>query len=188
VIAFVGFLPYGPNCDAATYLARTIAPLVRARIPNVQVRLVGYADDRVVRLHDPPRVVVTGYVPDVVTELRAADVLAVPVRFGGGTRIKILEGFAHRIPVVATSVGAEGIEATDGVEILLRDDPQRFAEACVTLLRDRTLRRALSDAAHALFEERYRWEPVQEKVAALAAAVASGGAVAGVAGRRGVGA
>lgn len=173
VIAFVGFLPYAPNFDAAGYLARTIAPLVRAKLPSVQVRLVGFANDDIMTLHDPPRVVVTGYVPDVATELRAADLLAVPIRFGGGTRIKVLEGFAHRIPVVATTIGAEGIEATDEVEIMLRDEPQGFAEACVRLLRDAALRHKITEAAHALFRRKYRWEAIQERVAAVAMAVAA---------------
>jgi glycosyltransferase involved in cell wall biosynthesis len=174
VVTFVGFLPYAPNADAAVYLARAIGPRVRARIPDVQIRLVGYADGRIAALHDPPRVVVTGYVPEVVTELRRADALAVPVRFGGGTRIKVLEGFAHRIPVVSTTAGAEGIEARDGVEILLRDTPEAFAQGCVALLRDLRLRQALTDAAHALFMARYRWEQVQDTVTAVASSVVTG--------------
>jgi glycosyltransferase involved in cell wall biosynthesis len=172
VVSFVGFLPYLPNVDAAQYLVRAIAPLIRARLPQVQLRLVGRADQRVLRLADPPRVVVTGAVEDVATELRIADLIAVPIRFGGGTRIKILEAFAHRIPVVATPQGVEGIDARDGREILIRESPESFADACVRLLTDERLRRAVADAAHALFAEKYRWDRIHDQIAALGLQVA----------------
>jgi len=172
VVSFVGFLPYLPNVDAAQYLVRAIAPLIRARLPQVQLRLVGRADQRVLRLADPPRVVVTGAVEDLATELRIADLIAVPIRFGGGTRIKILEAFAHRIPVVATPQGVEGIDARDGREILIRESPESFADACVRLLTDERLRRAVADAAHALFAEKYRWDRIHDQIAALGLQVA----------------
>lgn len=172
-IAFQGFLLYPPNRDAAHTLVERIAPLIRAQIPQVQVRLVGECDEQIRRLHRPPDVVVTGFVPEVVKELARADLIAVPIRFGGGTRIKILEAFAHRIPVVSTSIGAEGIEAVDGHEILLGDTPQAFANACVRALTDQPLRRALADAAHRLFVERYRWDDIHPRIASLATEIAA---------------
>jgi glycosyltransferase involved in cell wall biosynthesis len=173
VVSFIGFLPYLPNFDAAQYLVQAIAPIVRARLPEVRLRLVGYADQRVHRLADPPRVVVTGAVQDLAPELQRADLIAAPIRFGGGTRIKILEAFAHRIPVVATPQGAEGLEVTDGREILIRESPESFADACVRLLTDERLRRSIADAAHALFVEKYRWDRIHEQIAALGLRVAT---------------
>lgn len=173
VIGFPGYLLYPPNVEAAHHLVRRIAPVVRRAMPSVQVRLIGAADDRVVRLHDPPRVVVTGFVPQMAPELARVDLVAVPVRFGGGTRIKILEAFAHRIPVVSTTVGAEGLGVTDGRELLLRDTPETFAEACVALLSDVRARAGLVEAAHALFAARYRWDHIHPMVEALARDVAA---------------
>lgn len=173
-IVLPGVFRYPPNIDAARHLVTQIAPLVWVQKPTVQVRLVGPADDRVTRLHDPPRVVVTGFVPDIRTELARADVIAVPIRFGGGTRIKVLEAFAHRIPVVATSKGAEGIDGISGRHLLIADTPEAFARACLRLLTDVPYRRSLADEAHTLFTTKYRWDQVQDLIAALGSQIASG--------------
>jgi glycosyltransferase involved in cell wall biosynthesis len=168
VITFPGFLLYPPNRDAAFHLVRSVAPLIRTRVPGVQIRIVGSAGADIHRLGHPPDVVVTGFVPEIETELAKADIIAVPIRFGGGTRIKILEAFAHRIPVVSTTAGAEGLEVIPGRHLLIGDDPAAFAEACARLLTDRALRRALADAAHRLFLERYRWVDIYGMIASLA--------------------
>lgn len=136
------------------------------------LRLVGHADEKVQKLHDPPRTVVTGFVRDVRTELALADVIAVPIRCGGGTRIKILEGFAHRIPVVSTSKGAEGIDAAHGREIIIGDTPEAFADGCVRLLTDGQYRCAVIEAAHVLFVEKYRWDRIHGRIASLGEHVA----------------
>jgi glycosyltransferase involved in cell wall biosynthesis len=172
-IAFPGFFRYPPNQDGAHYLVRSIAPLMRTRIPDIQIRIVGSPGPAVLRLHRPPNVVVTGFVPEIESELARADIIAVPIRFGGGTRIKILEAFAHRIPVVSTTAGAEGIEATPGRHLLIGDEPEAFAGACVRLLTDPALRRALVDAAHRFFLERYRWDDIHPRIASLAANTAA---------------
>ena len=119
-------------------------------------------------LHDPPRVSVVGRVPDMAAELAGVDLVVVPVRYGSGTRVKILEAFAQRIPVVSTSVGAEGIGAVDGVHLLVGDDAPALAEACVRLLTEPALRRSVADAAHHLFEERFCSDVVEGAVARLA--------------------
>ena len=108
-------------------------------------------------------------------ELARADLVAVPVRYGSGTRVKILEAFAHRVPVVSTTVGAEGIGGVDGVHLLLGDDAPALAGACARLLTEPGLRRTVTDAAHLLFEERFRSEVVEEAVARLAVDVAGDG-------------
>ncbi len=167
-IVFPGLFTYAPNVDAATYLAREIVPLIRRKIPSVQIRLVGEPDESVQKLHNPPVVIVTHFVPDIRTELAKADLIAVPERFGGGTRVKILEAFAHRIPVVSTAIGAEGIEARHGREIFIGSTPADFAEACVRLLSDNALRGRVVDAAHTLFLNKYRWDHIQGMIASLA--------------------
>src|SRR5262249_44972626 len=121
-ILLTGLMTYPPNADAARWLTTDIAPRVREQLPAAQVRLVGRADQRVTALGDGDRVVVTGWVEEIDPELARADVVAVPVRFGGGTRIKVLEAFAHRIPVVSTTLGVEGLDVEAGRELLIADD------------------------------------------------------------------
>jgi glycosyltransferase involved in cell wall biosynthesis len=146
-----GVLYYAPNTDAATWLATTIAPALRRLVPDAVVRLVGDTNPTVDALHDPPRVTVTGFVTDIAVELSGADLVAVPLRSGSGTRVKVLEAFAHRLPVVSTTLGAEGLGAEDGVHVLLADDADAFARACARVLTDAALRARMTAAAHALF-------------------------------------
>ena len=105
---------------------------------------------------------------DIRPYLRLATVSAIPLMEGGGTRLKILEAFAHRIPVVSTTVGAEGLEVRPGTHLLVADDAGGIAEACARLLSDDALRRAIVDQAHALFVARYQSSIIQEEIAALA--------------------
>ena len=158
-------LAYEPNVDAATVLVRDVLPRLRTLVPEVVVRLVGRGDERVARLAAVDGVTVTGPVDDMVTELRRADLVAVPLREGGGTRIKVLEALAHGIPVVATSVAVEGLAVDPGRHLLVADAPDAFAASCATLLSDEARRRDLADAGAQLVRDRYRW------VGARAAAV-----------------
>ena len=91
----------------------------------------------------------------------------VPVRYGGGTRVKILESFAHRVPVVSTSLGAEGLDVEDGVHLLIADDPEQFAAAVVRLLRDAQLRVRLTEAAEARYLDRYDGREVDQGIRRL---------------------
>ena len=99
---------------------------------------------------------VTGYVPHIEDELARSDAVIVPIRCGSGTRIKLLEAFAHRIPAVSTSIGAEGLAVVGGTHLLLADDDEAFAPACVRVLRDLELRRALVDEAERLYLAQYQ--------------------------------
>ena len=107
------------------------------------------------------------------------DVIVAPIRFGGGTRLKILEALAHRMPLVSTTMGAEGIDVVDGTHALLRNDPKGFADAVLLLHRSAELRDRLTANGAALFAERYEWAIGVDKVAAcaseaMAATTASG--------------
>jgi len=173
-ILMVGALSYAPNADAARFLVREVLPRVRARIPGTHVRLVGHHEEGVAELAEVSGVTFTGFVPDVTRELANGDVAAVPIRFGGGTRVKILEAFAHRIPVVSTTLGCEGIDTTDGRHLLIADDPDGFASACVEALVNVPLRRTLTEAAHALYWSQYRSQVVADTIIQVAAGVAAG--------------
>jgi glycosyltransferase involved in cell wall biosynthesis len=174
-LVLAGSFSYTPNADAARYLAREVFPLVRGRIPGVQLRLVGHHDERIEDLAAED-VTLTGRVPDMAAELARADVVVVPIRFGGGTRIKLLEAFAHRIPVVSTSVGCEGLEVAHGEHLLIADDPDGLAESSVRLLEDIARRRALVDEAYDLYARRYKWDVIAPQIVELACKVAKSNA------------
>ena len=135
-ILFQGTLRYPPNADAARYLIEDIRPAIAGLVPDAVVRLVGVATPAIAALGDRPGVTVVGQVPDIDTELARADLVLVPIRFGSGTRLKILEAFAHRIPVVSTGLGAEGLDAVDEHHLLIADTPDAIAIACARLLED----------------------------------------------------
>jgi glycosyltransferase involved in cell wall biosynthesis len=147
VLLFQGTLTYAPNADGAAWLVGAIAPKIRARLPGAAVRLVGSPTPGVRRLHRPPDVSVVGVVPTMADELAGADLVVVPLRYGSGSRLKILEAFAHRVPVVSTTVGAEGLGVVSGTHLLIADDPDEFADACLRLVEDAALRRRVVDAA-----------------------------------------
>ncbi|MGH7267686.1 MAG: glycosyltransferase family 4 protein [Candidatus Rokuibacteriota bacterium] len=169
-----GLLRYGPNIDAAHFFVKQVLPRIRAHKPEVRVRLVGDHDERVSELAAADGVTLTGLVPDIIPELELADAVVVPVRFGSGTRVKILEAWAHRIPVVSTVVGCEGLDAVHRRHLLMGDDADEFASACIEILTDQALRTRLTDEGHALYWQRYRWEVVASGVAELALGVARG--------------
>lgn len=172
VLLFQGNLGYPPNIDAAQWLATVIAPLVRIAVPAAEVRLVGRPGANVTQLHHPGMVTVVGEVPSMEEELTRATVAVVPIRYGSGTRVKILESFAHRVPVVSTTLGAEGLGAEDGVHLLLADDPAEFAAATVRLLGDPRLRARLAEAAEALYLDRYDGRLADQRVRRLVEDVA----------------
>lgn len=166
-VLLAGLLYYPPNSDAATWLVKAVLPRLRELVPDVQVRLVGAPDPAVRALDEVPGVTVTGRVPAMEPELARADVVAVPVRFGSGTRVKILEAFAHRIPVVSTTLGAEGLDAHHGEHLLLADDPQAFADACALVLRDAALADQLVSGAQELYAARHTTDATKSAVEKL---------------------
>jgi len=174
-VLFQGTLRYPPNAEAARFLVDEVAPVLRRSVPDIRIRLVGTSTPSLERLDDPPSVSVVGRVADMGDELSRADLVVVPVRFGSGTRLKILEAFAHRIPVVSTTLGAEGLGAEDGVHLLLGDTARELAAACARLLADSRLRRRVVASAQALYEERFTEELVEARVAEVAQRVAAGG-------------
>jgi glycosyltransferase involved in cell wall biosynthesis len=173
VVLFHGTLRYPPNADAAQWLVGRIAPAIRTLVPDVRVRLVGLPNPNLERLHDPPATTVVGPVPDMVPELSRADVIVVPVRFGSGTRVKILEAFAHRIPVVSTTLGAEGLGIAHDRHLLLGDTAHELASACTRLLTEPDLRERLVDSAHRHYLQTFEREVVVRQIAEVAGAAAS---------------
>ena len=155
------------NVDAARHAARDLLPRVRELLPDARLRLVGRRAERIAEVARAAGVDVVGAVPEVSAELAAADVVVVPMRFGGGTRLKILEAFAHRVPVVSTRLGCEGLHAEDGVHLLVRDDPAEFAAAVRDVVTDAALRDRLVGNGHDLYERDFRPQAAVDAVRAL---------------------
>lgn len=154
-LLFVGNLTYEPNRIAARILAEEILPLVRSRCPDATLDLVGPCDDRLLELSHRPGVRISGWVDDVSPHYAEADVVVAPLRQGAGTRIKILEAFAHQRPVVATPTAVAGLAVRPGRDALIAEAPQDLAAAVVRLLRDRSLGAALVESATDLWIARY---------------------------------
>ncbi len=172
VVLFQGSLTYPPNVDGSQWLARDIAPRIQSLVPSVAIRLVGDPATSVRGLEQPGLVTVVGRVDSMVDELKRATVAVVPIRYGSGTRVKILESFANRIPVVSTSIGAEGLEVEAGVHLLIADDPEEFADAVARLLVDGDERVRLADAAERLYADRYDGGAAHDRILRLLEEVA----------------
>jgi glycosyltransferase involved in cell wall biosynthesis len=141
-----------------------VLPLVREAIPEVTVTVVGRnPSDKLRQLAEQAGVRVTGTVPDVRPFVQRASVYIVPLRIGGGTRLKIYEALAMGKAVVSTTIGAEGLPLEEGVHILRSDEAADFARKVVALLEDPVRREALGDAGRALMEERFSWARVAEE-------------------------
>lgn len=156
-LLYVGQYGYRPNEAAAVELVTEVLPRVRAAVPDATVELVGRNPTEAVRALEGAGVAVVGAVDEVLPCLHHARVVVVPLRAGSGTRLKILEAMAAGTPVVATPLGAAGIDAVDGEHLLLGDSPADLAAQTVRVLTDDDLAAGLSKAARALVEQRYDW-------------------------------
>ncbi len=164
-ILFQGVLAYAPNADAAEWLVHGVAPLVREKFPDLRVLLVGKSSPRIDELGKAPGVEVTGVVPSMTAYLHQADIVVAPLRVAGGTRIKILEAFAHGVPVVSTTVGAEGLEIRSGEHCGIADTTEAIAQECIRLLSDQNATRMMVNRAYELYQSSYRPEKAHDQVA-----------------------
>ncbi len=167
-IVISGVMATYTNVDAVSWFAKDIFPRIEAQVPNASFWIVGRSPQRAVRdLARPPRVVVTGEVPDVYDWLCKAEVGVAPLRIGAGMQNKVVQAMASELPLVATTVANEGIGAAPDREILLRDDPHGFADAVVGLLRDQEARRRIGQAAREFTEKNWTWEAHFERMEAI---------------------
>jgi glycosyltransferase involved in cell wall biosynthesis len=161
-LVFTGSMDWLPNVDGITWFADQVLPLVQRELP-VKLWVVGRkplpAVTELAAKH-PGVIEVTGTVDDVRPYMARSRVYLVPLRIGGGTRMKIYEAMAMAMPVVSTRVGAEGLPVTDGRDIVLADEPAEFARRTVELLRDEARRRSLGAAGRRLVTENFSWESV----------------------------
>jgi glycosyltransferase involved in cell wall biosynthesis len=155
-LLFFGAMNYYPNQDGLSYFVDRIFPLILAKRPRTKLWVVGPAPDSVKRLQSA-NIEVTGFVDAVEPYIDAASAVVVPLRLGGGTRLKIVEAMSKAKPIISTRVGAEGIDVVQGESALLADDPQTFAAQVESVLADAALAKRLGSAARKLAEDRYSW-------------------------------
>ncbi|MGA8869205.1 MAG: glycosyltransferase family 4 protein [Candidatus Sulfotelmatobacter sp.] len=165
-IVFTGSMDWEPNIDAVSYFCREILPQVRAEFPSVVFQIVGRNPHAKVKRLASDSVHVTGTVPSVADYLRDSTVVVVPLRIGGGTRLKIFEAMAMGKALVSTSIGAEGLQVQSGRDLLLADAPAAFADAVVLLLRNTELRRKYEQAAVKTAAQ-HDWSQIAERFASV---------------------
>lgn len=168
-LIFSGSMDWLPNIDAMEYFLKEIFPLILEKRPTTTLTIAGRSPDkRVVRAAASyPGVSVTGSVPDMRPYLWGSSLSIVPLRIGGGTRLKVYESMAAGVPIVSTTVGAEGLEYTAGKDIDIADTPQRFADACIRMLTDESYRKQIAYNARQLVVENFSWSAVAPKFAEL---------------------
>jgi glycosyltransferase involved in cell wall biosynthesis len=162
-LIFMGGVGYHPNADAVNYYVNEIHPLVKKRIPDVKVYLVG-TDEGWLGDKKDDSIVTLGFVPDVREYLSKSRVGISPIRYGSGTRLKIMTYMASGLPVVSTSKGAEGVDYSNDKNILLRDDTQGFADAIITLLADDSLCEEIRNNGSKFVAENYDWKHIGNKL------------------------
>ena len=165
-LVFTGSMDWLPNEDAVLFFCREILPLIWKEKPQIKFYIVGKSPSPAIEVlaGQEPRIIVTGKVDDVRPFIEQAKVFVVPMRVGGGTRLKILEAMSMQKPVVSTTVGAEGIQYTDGKDIVLADRPQDFADQVIALLDDPSRAGRMGLSARKLVCDRYDWNIIGEKL------------------------
>lgn len=161
-LIFVGSMDWLPNIDGMLWFVKEILPLIRKQKPACRVAIAGRKPGPEISALTAadPLVEVTGTVPDVRPYLWNSQVSILPLRIGGGTRMKVYEAMAASLPVVSTSVGIEGLAGEPGRDLLVGDSPEEFAEHCVSLLNDRNLRSGIGESGFRLVNESCSWEAV----------------------------
>jgi glycosyltransferase involved in cell wall biosynthesis len=166
-IVTLGTLHYPPNADGIRWFFEQVYPQVRDENPNANLTIIGKnppLDFIRFAEQNSEHVSVTGYVADLEPFLKDAAVLVIPVRAGGGMRVRILEGLAYGEAIVTTTIGLEGIDAESGKELIVADTPQDFADAVLDLLGNYELRNEIAKNGRSLVERNYDWQVVLQKI------------------------
>jgi len=167
-LIFVGNMSYLPNIDAILYLYEEILPYIKRVIPNIEVWVVGIDPSPALEKLNEHGVHVTGRVDNVQPYYKRSSVCVIPLRAGGGTRLKILESMALGRPVVSTTIGCEGLDVEDGKHLFIADAADEFAEKVLLLLANKEKRQQIIDNARRLVETHYNWDILANKyIAAL---------------------
>jgi sugar transferase (PEP-CTERM/EpsH1 system associated) len=163
-LLFVGNMRYLPNIEAIVRFREEVLPIIQQQVPGAELWIVGKDPAPAVKQLSGTDVYVTGRVEDLVPFYSRCSVCVVPLRAAGGTRLKILEAMALGRPVVATTIGCEGLEVISGVHLMVADKPEEFARATIRLLLDSNAREAMAKAARKLVVERYDWDVIADRL------------------------
>lgn len=163
-MVFVGMMKYLPNEDAMNFFLDEIFPRIREKIPKAKIYIVGSNPDSSLKSRQNKNIEVTGFVDDVRPYIDRSSVYVVPLRMGGGTRLKILEAMAMQKPVVTTNIGCEGLGLENKNTALIADDPDEFADSVVELLRNRELASRLRIKANKLVRKKFSWDTVGSRL------------------------
>jgi polysaccharide biosynthesis protein PslH len=164
-LIYTGALSYDANMDAVEYFVSDIFPLIKRQKPDVKVYVTGSTKGIDLKwLPNVEGVVFTGYLEDIRPRIANSCVSIVPLRIGGGTRLKILESLALRTPVVTTCKGVEGLDLTDGEDLLVAETPEEFAESVIHLLNSENLRSKMGNQGHETVRRKYDWDEIGEKL------------------------
>jgi glycosyltransferase involved in cell wall biosynthesis len=165
-LGFIGTLGYGPNYEGLVWFRNQVWPLLRKQNPKLTLRLIGAPPQ--------PQYVVRadgfeylGYIEDSAAEIDTWSAMVIPITYGGGTRIKILDAFSKMCPVVSTSIGAHGIAGVHDEHFLLADEPKRFADICLQLTAQPDTARRLAESAWQLFNEKYNWDVIGRSIRSI---------------------
>jgi glycosyltransferase involved in cell wall biosynthesis len=159
-LVFVGSMDWMPNIDGITWFLNEVLPLIRAKNPGCRVAIVGRKPPSSLLKFQNSQVTITGTVPDVRPYLWESAISIVPLRVGGGTRLKIFEAVAAQTPVVSTTIGAEGLPLRHGETVRIADTAESFAAECLDLLEYEERRRELASRALDIVRARFSWEQV----------------------------
>ncbi len=162
-IAFLGNMAAEPNEDAIDYFVGEILPLLRDKVPTT-FDVIGSGVATAVAARHGSQVTFRGYVEDLGAALAEYDVLAAPIRFGAGTKLKILDAMVHGLPVVTTAIGAEGLRLEDGVNVLLAETSVGFAQAILRIKRDPGFAEGLAQSAFAHVRNHFSWETIEDRL------------------------
>lgn len=163
-LIFIGSYKWSPNIDAMIYFCQDVLPLLRKVIPSIRLRIVGNAPTDEVKSLASEDVTIVGFVPETAPYLFSSDISIAPLRYGGGIKGKIGEALAHGLPVVTTSIGAEGFGFQVGKDVLVGDTPQTFTDAIVTLWQDRDLYESIRKNGWNYINDRYSVQAVDHLI------------------------
>jgi glycosyltransferase involved in cell wall biosynthesis len=166
-IVYFGLLSTVPNIDAVTHLVQDIWPRIAAEHPQARLKIIGGQSPPAIQALAGPGIELTGFVADLRPHLAEAAAIVVPLRLGGGTRLKIVEAMAMGKAIVSTPLGAEGIDVVPGRDILIENEPVAFADAVGRLLQDPDAAAEIGRSAQQLAVERYSWRGASQELEAF---------------------
>ncbi|MDP1676621.1 MAG: glycosyltransferase family 4 protein [Bacteroidota bacterium] len=166
-LVFTGMMAYVPNYDGMLYFLDEIFPIVLKKFPSVKVYIVGNRPPKQLSARASDNVIITGFVEDVRPYIRRASVYIVPLRMGGGTRLKIGEALSMKIPIVTTSIGCEGIDIVSGESAIIADDPISFANGIISLIQDDSMKKKLVRNGYDVVQSKYEWSVIGKRILEL---------------------